>query len=898
MRDDFDARTKETLARRVGYRCSNPGCRQLTSGPQEDPTKAVNIGVAAHITAASEGGPRYDPGLSAEERRSVDNGIWLCQNCAKLIDSDVRQYTPELLREWKRQAEQRARDEIEGIVYPSSPKAAPRPFELPPDLPTFTGRETFLTDLDPLLQPGTGQTVSLVGLRGTAGVGKSVLAVHAAHRWGDRFRDGVVWVDLRQRDVMSALRHVAATYGYGDQAAQIPDAEGLAALVRSGLRGREALIILDNAEGVPPKEFPLLLPGVQGCVTLVTSRRSFTELKRYGQVLPVGEMEQEEAEALLARIIGETMDKDEQAARGELAKRLGWLPLALDIAARLIVEQKWGSAEYLARLEGAPSLVAELCLPLAERPEDSVVLAFALSYEALAEGQQRLFRALGVMAEGGFVPLPVAGVLDEEQGKVERGLKNLEALSLVRLGVVRGKYELHPLLADYSRTLAREAGEWEGLRTAHLGYYVTYAERYTDDYEALKAELGNLMAAGEWSRESGENEGVLTLAQWLYAGGVHFLDLRGHAREAVRLLGWAVEVARAVGDRQAEGNHLGNLGSAYYRLGEVRRAIEYHEQALVIAREIGDRRGEGNHLGNLGLAYADLGEVRRAIEYYEQALVIARKIGDRRGEGNRLGNLGAAYYRLGEVRRAIECYEQALAIAREIGDRRNEGVHLGNLGLAYAALGEVRRAIEYYEQALEIDREIGDRRGEGADLGNLGAAYADLGEVRRAIEYYEQALEIDREIGDRRGEGADLGNLGAAYADLGAAYADLGEVRRAIEYYEQALTISREIGDRRNEGAWLGNLGLAYAGLGEVRRAIEYYEQALTIAREIGDRRTEGNQLANLGVLAKGQGDPARARELWEQALDIYKAIEDPNAERVRGWLAALEEGDTGAGTG
>jgi len=114
-RDDFDAKTKEILARRVGYRCSNPDCGKLTSGPQEDPEKALNIGVAAHITAASEGGPRYDLSLSPEERRSVDNGIWLCQNCAKLIDSDVQRYTPELLREWKRRAEQRARDEIGGI---------------------------------------------------------------------------------------------------------------------------------------------------------------------------------------------------------------------------------------------------------------------------------------------------------------------------------------------------------------------------------------------------------------------------------------------------------------------------------------------------------------------------------------------------------------------------------------------------------------------------------------------------------------------------------------------------------------------------------------------------------------------------------------------------------------
>jgi tetratricopeptide (TPR) repeat protein len=712
MRDDFNARTKETLARRVGYRCSNPDCGKLTSGPHDDPTRFINIGVAAHITAAAEGGPRYDPSLSSEARSSVDNGIWLCQDCAHLIDSDVQRYTVELLREWKRQAEKRAGEEVAGIRYPSSPKDVPRPFQLPPELPTFTGRKTYLTELDGLLQPGAGRTVGLVGLRGTAGVGKSVLAVHAAHRWGDRFRDGVVWVDLRQRDVTSALRHVAATYGYGDQAVQTPDPQELAALVRSALRGREALIILDNAEGVPPQEFPLLLPGVEGCVTLATSRRSFTELKRYGQVLRVGEMEQDEAEALLARILGETVDEEEQAARSKLVERLGGLPQALDIAARLMAERGWSSGEYLAQLEGAPSLVAELCLPLAERPEDSVALAFALSYQALNEAQRRFFRAVGVMAEGGFAPLAVAGVLEEAAGQVERGLGDLAALSLVRPGSVRGRYELHTLLADYSRTLAREAGEWEGLRAAHLEYYVTYAERYTDDYGALEAELSNLMAAGEWARETGENECVQSLAEWLYASGVHFLDLRGYVDEAMRLLGWAVEAARAIGDRRGEGIWLANLGSAYVALGEVRRAIEYHEGALEIAREIGDRRNEGAWLGNLGIAYAALGEVRRAIEYCKQALVIAR----------------------------------------EIGDRRGEEIWLGNLGIAYAALGEVRRAIEYHEEALEIDREIGDRRGEGNDLGNLGTAYKRLGDSARARELWEQALRIFEDIEDPNAE--------------------------------------------------------------------------------------------------------------------------------------------------
>lgn len=112
-REDFSQRTKELLAKRVGHCCSNPQCRQTTSGPQEDPAAAVNIGVACHITAASPGGPRYDPSLTSAQRCAVENGIWLCQTCGKLIDSDLKRYTATSLKEWKRLAEEKAARAIE-----------------------------------------------------------------------------------------------------------------------------------------------------------------------------------------------------------------------------------------------------------------------------------------------------------------------------------------------------------------------------------------------------------------------------------------------------------------------------------------------------------------------------------------------------------------------------------------------------------------------------------------------------------------------------------------------------------------------------------------------------------------------------------------------------------------
>lgn len=114
MRDEFRQSTKETLAKRVGFRCSNPNCRKPTSGPQVDPSKAINVGTAAHITAAASGGCRFDPSLTPNERRHIDNGIWLCQTCGKLIDSDCTRYSVELLKEWKTQAEKAALSEVNG----------------------------------------------------------------------------------------------------------------------------------------------------------------------------------------------------------------------------------------------------------------------------------------------------------------------------------------------------------------------------------------------------------------------------------------------------------------------------------------------------------------------------------------------------------------------------------------------------------------------------------------------------------------------------------------------------------------------------------------------------------------------------------------------------------------
>jgi len=162
MRDDFTEEVKRAIAARVGNLCSNPDCRALTSGPQEDPARALNVGVAAHITSAAPGGPRYDPLLSADSRRHPDNAIWLCQNCAKLVDNDPSQFEESLLRAWKTVAEHRALSSIgKTAAAPAEPESQRKLRAILP----WKGKDITLA------QMSTGKAVMVIGpVRGRAAV--------------------------------------------------------------------------------------------------------------------------------------------------------------------------------------------------------------------------------------------------------------------------------------------------------------------------------------------------------------------------------------------------------------------------------------------------------------------------------------------------------------------------------------------------------------------------------------------------------------------------------------------------------------------------------------------------------------------------------------------------------
>ena len=560
----------------------------------------------------------------------------------------------------------------------------------------FTGREAELQELLSAIERG-GVTIS--GLQGMGGIGKTVLAFKLAELLEDRYPDAQIYLDLHgaseQQPLSSAdaMAHVVRSF---EPAAQLPSEEaGLAPLYQSTLHGKRVLLLMDNASGADQVE-PLIPPA--GCALLVTSRQRFTLPGLSARDLET--LPPDDARALLLAISPRT---GEQA--DAIAGLCGHLPHALRLAASALSQRPDLAVEdYVERLRVSP---------LDERVEASL----ALSYGLLDPETQARWRALAVFPES-FYGEAAAAVWAIEPPAAQDALSALLRYSMVEWTETTRRYRLHDLARVFANRRLADDQRLE-IQRRHASHYLAVLEEahrlYLEGGESLvrglalfDMERANVEAGQAWAsaRAESDDRGARLCSD--YASQASVLNIRLHPRHYADWLETALSASRRLRDRAAEGIHTGNLGVAYVDLGEPRRAIEYYEQALAMHREIGDRRGEGNSLGNLGIAYRQLGEERRAIEYHEQALVISREIDDRRGEGADLGSLGTAYLALGEERRAIEHYEQSLTIHREIGDRRGEGNDLWNKALALDQLGERATAIDSAEDALAIFEAIED----------------------------------------------------------------------------------------------------------------------------------------------------------------------------------------------
>jgi tetratricopeptide (TPR) repeat protein len=613
----------------------------------------------------------------------------------------------------------------------------PRLHQLPTAPADFTGREC---DLEALRRSAAaaGGAGAILGVFGMGGVGKTTLALKLAEEISPQYPDGQIYLDLKgvttPLSPAQAMAHVARSFH--PEASLPADETELAAHYQSILHSKRALLFLDNAAGREQVE-PLLPP--RGCALLVTSRFHF--MLPGLTVHDLDELPAEDACALLLRISSRIAE-----AAAELARLCGRLPLALRLAGSAMAE----------RPDLAPDAYARRLAEGRERlgPVDASLRA---SYDLLPAEHRRLWRLLAVFP-GTFDAAAAAAIWQMEGATAEDKLGKLVTSSLVEWEESLSRYRFHDLARSFAEHQLLEAERDEAGRR-HATHYLGVLRRADSLYEQggdgilrglalLDAEWSNVQAGQEWAAaRPPEDAEAAAICDAYPSAGFFCLAVRLSPRVRIRWCEAALAAARQRQDRQREAGHLGNLGIAYFSLGESRRAIEFHEQSLAIAREIGDLSGEGSELGNLGTAYASVGETHRAIECHERNLTIAREAGDRRQEGAALGNLGLAHGGLGETHRAIELYKQSLTIERDIGDRRAEAGTLGNLGNAYDVLGDAKQAIELYQQQLAIARETGDRWSEATASWNLGLMFHAAGDLARAADLLQVMVDLERETG-------------------------------------------------------------------------------------------------------------------------------------------------------
>ena len=646
------------------------------------------------------------------------------------------------------------------------------PRQLPRVAAHFTGRAAELAVLDQMLgeasgqQPGTA-LISVVG--GTAGVGKTTLALHWAHRVAGQFADGQLYINLRGFDpVGTPVTPAEAVCGFlgalGVPAERIPpDADAQAGLYRSLVAGRKMLIMLDNARD--EQQVRPVLPASPASLVLITSRNALGGLAAAedARLISLDVLTRGEAVQLLIARLGASRAAAEPAAVDEIARLCARLPLALTVAAALAAGRPgFPLAGLAAELRGAAGRLDVLD---AGDPEGSVRAVFSSSYRQLSCGAARVFRLLG-LHPGPDITVPAAASLAGENRLATRRLLG----ELVRAHLVtehtHGRYAFHDLLRAYAAAQADEADS-EADRTAAvvrlLDYYLHTArsavallfparepiavaqpgpgaapERFDDHKGALawfEAERDALLAAVTLAADSGFDRHTWQLA--LTTGDL--LDLQGHVNEEIRIQRMALDATIRLGDTVGQALSSRLLGDSLSMLGNYDQAVSCHRASLKLYRQAGDRRGQATVYQNLALVSQRQGRPADALRHAERALTLCRMMGDRQGEAFLLNDVGWYHALQGDHRRARAFCRQALAL---VTVPTTEMCIWDSLGYAELHLGNYAEAAACYRRSLSLAREYGSRAVQLSALDHLGDTLQATGDLHQAREAWQEALAI------------------------------------------------------------------------------------------------------------------------------------------------------------
>jgi len=659
---------------------------------------------------------------------------------------------------------------------------APSPAQLPADIADFTGRDDQVRHLGELLSGPAASSdpgvVRIAVVAGAGGLGKTSLAVHAAHRVRGSFPDGQLYVDLLGAtpaplppgDVLARfLRDL------GVDGRDIPvDEDERAARYRTTLAGRRMLVVLDNARDAA--QVRPLLPGTASSAVLVTTRSRMPDLAST-KLVDLNVLDDDEALKLFVKVVGEERAAAEPEATAELLDACAGLPLAIRIcAARLATRSGWTIRTMASRLRDTRRRLDELRVgDLAVRASFQVSFA---SLPATADPKgidpAGAFCLLGLWHGSSISAVAAAALFGTPEHLAEDALEVLVDAHLLEC-TAEDRYRFHDLLRVYAAERAAAelvAAERDAAVTRLLTWYMRTADaaatavaprRYnvplgasTEDgvpplsfpgsEEALAwydHERANLVAAVRQAAESRLHE----IAWRLPAPLFQMFSSRGNWADCIATSRIALESARQAGNRQGEAWILNNLGDA---LGFTQHSegIDCLERSLAIRREIGDRMGEAQAANNLADAYHWLGRTDEALALFRRSLELNRQVGDRFGEGIALVNLGWMLVDLARAEEAVDYLRQAQDAFAETDYPDGVGYALHMLGRGYLLLGRDADALECLRRALASHQATGNRPRQAATLRSMAAAQNRAGLTAQARDSWIRAAAIFEELGD------------------------------------------------------------------------------------------------------------------------------------------------------
>ena len=674
------------------------------------------------------------------------------------------------------------------------------PRQLPAAVPDFAGRAGELEALTSLLEEAAlpGGTVVISAIDGTAGIGKSALAVQWAHQVADRFPDGQLYVNLRGFDPAGPpVTPAEAIRGFLDAfevpAERIPvSLHAQEALYRSLLAERRVLVVLDNARDI--SQVRPLLPGEPGCSVVVTSRNRLSSLIAEGaRPLPVSLLTDTDARQLLARRLGADRVEAQPQAVQHIIDRCGGLPLALSIVAAQAAYSDFPLTDLAEKLRGEEGRLPTVLD--AGEATTSVTSVFSWSYRLLSDPVARLFRLLG-LHPGPDITAPAAASLAAVPLADARQMLD----ELVRVNLINeptpGRFAFHDLLRAYAttKTRAHDPGTDRDaalqrmldhyLHTAQAAWYlsnphqqqaITLAsplpgvtpEEPADHPAAwawFTAEYPVLLAVIQLAADTGHHTYAWQVPHTL----VPFFERQGHWHDFADTHDIALTATKDHADQQGQAHaHLG-IGQAWARAGRPEEARPHLQDALRLFEELGEQAGQSHAHNYLGLTFHTRERYREALTHMQQAVDLARAHGGyQRGLAAALNGLGWVHALLGNAEEAIAYSQQSLALFQDLGDRWGEAATLDSIGYAHHHLGHHQEAVRYFEQALAIDRDLGDLYSQAGDYDHIGVALHAAGSTTQARSNWQRALNILDQL-------SDPPRMGAGYPDPDAIRAKLG----------------------------------------------------------------------------------------------------------------------------